>query len=136
MSNVFCVNTDEFFHELPRNEQVIANRLRAIILEIDPNMKEKLSYGVPYYIRKRRICFIWPQSASYGPRNWLVTLGFCYGHMLSNQQGVQLIEGRTQVTIIPFSSPADINDDILREILSEAILVDELPFNKTKQRIR
>lgn len=124
---------EEFIDSLPPKERVIVKLLREIILDVDPRITEKLSYGVPYYSRKRRICFIWPQSAAYGPKDALVSFGLCYGHMLSNEQGVLLSEGRTQVSIIKYSILSEIDAPVVNAILQEALLVDDLPFSATKQ---
>ncbi len=123
---------DDYISALPRPEQVIVRRLREIVLNADPRMREQFSYGVPCFFRKRRICFIWPQSAPYGPKDALASFGFCYGNMLSNEQGILKAEGRTQVYIVKYSALAEIDEGVLNEILQEAILVDELPFGKTK----
>ncbi len=126
-------DVDEFIGELPRTEQLLTRRLRGIILETDPRIREKLSYGVPYFMKNRRLCFIWPQSVPYGPKDALVSLGFCYGHMLSNNQGVLLHEGRTQVYIIKYNALTEIEETTIGEILQEALMVDELDFKKTKK---
>jgi hypothetical protein len=125
-------DTEEFIESLPAKERVIVKLLREIILDVDPRITEKLSYGVPYFSRNRRICFIWPQSAPYGPKDALVSLGFCYGHMLSNDQRILKHEGRTQVFIVGYSTIDEINDREITEILIEALMVDDLPFSATK----
>ena len=127
------MDIDEFIEALPRKEALIVKKLRSLILEGDPHIREQFSYGVPYYFRKRRICFVWPSSAPYGPKDALVSLGFCYGHMLSNVQQVLLSEGRTQVYIIKYSSVNEIDEAAVREILQEALLVDGLEFSRTKK---
>lgn len=123
---------DEFLERLPREEQVITKFLRSIILDCDPHIQEKLAYGVPYFFRKRRVCFIWPHSAPYGPKDTLVSLGFCYGCQLSNEQKILLKEGRTQVSIVKYTSLASINQKMVQEILQEALMVDDLPFDELK----
>lgn len=110
-------DAEEFIDSLPSKERAIVRLLRRIILDVDPRISEKLSYGVPYYSRKRRICFIWPQSAPYGPKDALASLGFCYGHMLSNGQGILKHEGRTQVYIVRYSTIDEINERKITEIL-------------------
>lgn len=124
---------DEFIFQLPRNEQVILKRLRAIIMGCDPRIREQFSYGVPYYFRKRRICFIWPKSVPYGPKDALVSFGFCYANMLSKEHNGLLKEGRTQVAVIKYANLNEIDEQLINTILQEAILVDQLPFNKTKK---
>ena len=127
---------DEFFQSLPKKEQVVASRLHMLILDTDPRIREQFSYGVPYYFRKRRICFIWPQSAQYGPKDALISLGFCYGHMLSKEQGVLLSVGRTQVSIIKYSSLSEINEPMVNAILQEALMIDDLTFSQTRKQKR
>lgn len=123
---------DEFLESLPHEELVITKFLRSIILDCDPHIHEKLAYGVPYFFRKRRVCFIWPHSAPYGPKDTLVSLGFCYGCQLSNEHKILLKEGRTQVCIVKYTSLASINQKMVHEILQEALIVDDLPFYKLK----
>ena len=86
-------SVDEVIMSLPRSEQVIVKRLRALILECLPKATEKISYRVPFYKRHRMICFIWPPSIYWGPKKqWNdkeekgVTLGFCQGNLMSNFQ--------------------------------------------------
>lgn len=97
------------------NERRISRRLRTLILDADPRITEKLSYGVPYFSRYRRLFFLWPASQS-GLRKHTnrpspkVTLGFCCGNLLSHAQGVLIQDGRKQVYTTEFYSPADINE--------------------------
>jgi hypothetical protein len=113
--------------------------LRAIVLGCDPRVQEKLSYGVPYFYHHRRICFIWPASlipAGYNAKSigkTKVTLGLCYGNQLSNEQGMLELGNRKQVATIGFSSPAEIKDPLIQEIILEAILVDD-EFKKIKKK--
>jgi hypothetical protein len=124
---------------LPDDERVISERLRTLILEAEPRLQEKLSYGVPYFFHHRRVCFIWPVSlipAGYAPKEPLktkVTLGLCYGNLLSNEQGLLEKGNRKQVYTIGFTSIADINDQAIHEIILEAALVDD-QFKKTKKK--
>jgi uncharacterized protein YdhG (YjbR/CyaY superfamily) len=125
---------------LPKDERIILNRLRAIILDTDPHLQETISYGVPYYSHHRRVCFLWPASlipCGYRkPVEEKVTLGLCYGNLLSNDRGLLIAENRKQVYVIRFSNVAQIDDLAVREIIQEAVLVDELFSKKKKQRTR
>ena len=126
---------NEFSQALPREERFIFQRLRDIVLETEPRLMETKSYGVPYYSRHKRICFIWPVSAPDAPKaknqkddGTLVTLGFCYGNLLSNVQGLLLAEERKQVYIIRLRSLKDLQaiEKQVAEILNEAVLLDGL----------
>ncbi|MGE0770342.1 MAG: DUF1801 domain-containing protein [Cyclobacteriaceae bacterium] len=131
---------DEFLESLPKAERVIIQRLRSILFDVEPRLEEKMSYGAPFYKRNRMVCFIWPHSTPYGPRNALVSFGFCYGHMLSNDRGILLHEGRTQVYIVHYSSLQEIDEDFVRETLLEALIVDTFEWKfiraKTKRKAR
>lgn len=125
------MDVDEFIAGLDSSERTIVSRLRKLILDTDPRLQEKLSYGVPYFYHHRRVCFIWPAShfpCSEDKRKEYpekVQLGFCYGNLLSNEQGVLLAEGRKQVYLLKFTSPSEINDQIIREIVMEAVMIDD-----------
>ncbi len=134
-------SVDEVIMSLPRSEQVIVKRLRALILECLPKATEKISYRVPFYKRHRMICFIWPPSIYWGPKKqWNdkeekgVTLGFCQGNLMSNEDGVLLAEGRKQVYCMYFKSLKEIKNEQIRALLFEAEFVDEGFTKKTKTR--
>ncbi len=123
-------NIDEVIGSLPKEEQIIVKRLRAIILDCLPTATEKNMYGVPFYSRHRLICFIWPPSIYLGPkkptvRREGVTLGFQYGNLMSNEDGILLKENRKQVYCMYFRSPKEINDGQIRALLYEAELIDD-----------
>jgi hypothetical protein len=108
---------------LPKDEQILARRLRSLIFEAEPRIQEKLSYGVPYFYRNRRIVFLWPSSACNGPKDAKIILGFCYGNLLSNEQHVLIGESRKQVYILKFSALADIDEKVVSEICAKQYLL-------------
>ena len=126
------MDVNDFIINLPKEERIIVSRLRDLLFETEPRFREKLSYGVPYFSRNRRVCFIWPASAPLGPTNAKVSFGFCYANLLSNVQGLLLKEGRKQVYIARFSSINEIDEKLLLEIIQEALMVDDLHFQKKK----
>jgi hypothetical protein len=124
------MDVNDFIINLPKEERVIVSRLRDLLMETEPRFREKLSYGVPYFSRNRRVCFIWPASAPLGPTIAKVSFGFCYANLLSNAQGILLKEGRKQVHIARFSSINEIDEKLLLEIIQEALVVDDLQLQK------
>ena len=126
------MSVDDFILNLPEDERILVSMLRGLLMAAEPRFKEKLSYGVPYYSRNRRVCFIWPASAPLGATYAKVSFGFCYGNLLSNAQGLLLREGRKQVYIIRFSSPKEIKERIIMELVQEALMVDDLFSKKAK----
>ena len=127
---------DETIGDLPKEEQVIVNRLRSIILDCLPKATENMD-GVIFYSRHRIICFIWPPSLYLGTKKPAVTrdgvtLGFQYGNLMANEEGLLLKENRKQVYCIYFKSVKEIHDEQIRPLLFEAELVDE-GFGKKKR---
>ena len=51
-------DVQEFIEGLAADERIIVKRLRHLILDTDPRIVEKLSYGVPYFFRNRRLFFL------------------------------------------------------------------------------
>jgi hypothetical protein len=104
---------DEAILSLSKPELAMVKRLRALVQECLPQAVEEPKYGlgVPYYSHYRQICFIWPSSFYWGPQKKeksgkppLVTLGFCYGNLMSNEDNVLKAEGRKQVYCMYFKS--------------------------------
>lgn len=128
---------------MPRTEQIIVKRLRALVQECLPKAIESPKYGdgVPFYTHHRMICFIWPPGIYWGKKKKLVeneekgvTLGFCQGNLMSNEDGVLLTEGRKQVYCMYFKSLKEIKNEQIRALLFEAEFVDEGFAKKTKTR--
>ena len=61
----------------------------------------------------------------------MVSLGFCYGNLMSNDEGVLHARNRKQVYCMYFKSLSDINEEQVKALLFEAELLDE-SFKKKK----
>ena len=90
MNDWLTRSVDEIIDAIPREEQVIVRRLRALVLECLPTATEKNTYGAPFYVNHKMICFIWPPSLTWaGKARTLqergVSLGFCQGHLMLNE---------------------------------------------------
>jgi hypothetical protein len=132
---------EEMIMSLPKNEQVLVNRLRAIVRECLPAATENAYYDwrVPFYRRNRLICFIWPPSLELGKYKPTeaqiargVSLGFCQGNRMSNEDGALLSEGRKQVYVLYIKSLKEMDESQVRALLFEAGMVDE-EFKKIKK---
>ena len=135
---------DEMIMSLPKVEQVIVKRLRALVQECLPAATEKGYYGegVPFYTHHRMICFIWPGSVYWGPKkdpetqkNKGVSLGFCQGNLMSNEDGVLQAEGRKQIYVMYFHSLNEIREDQVRALLFEAGMIDD-SFGIKKKKVK
>jgi uncharacterized protein YdhG (YjbR/CyaY superfamily) len=47
----------DFIETLPKDEQILARRLRTLIFEAEPRIQEKLSYGVPTFTETGELFF-------------------------------------------------------------------------------
>ncbi|NOT75149.1 MAG: DUF1801 domain-containing protein [Cyclobacteriaceae bacterium] len=127
-------SVDEIVEDLPKNEKMIVKRLRLLVKECLPGAEEKgyYSFNVPFYKHHRMICFIWPPSLFEGMEKTKeahdkkgVTLGFCQGNLMANDEGLLQKENRKQVYCMYFKKLSDINDDQIRALLFEADAIDQ-----------
>jgi hypothetical protein len=125
---------DDFFFSILPSEQKIITRLRNIILDTSPKLVEKMSYGAPFYFIRQRICFLWPASLAMSGIKEGVNLGLCKGYLLSDEQKALDKGNRKEVYYLHFKSLSEINEELLKEMLFEAILVDEEHGNKSKRK--
>ncbi len=133
IQNVSFKTIDDFLEYIPADEYNIVTRLRKIVLESIPECIEKISYNVPYYYRNSRICFIWPASVPWGNvKKTGVQLGFCNGYLLNDDINYLDRGNRKQVYSKTFTKLKEINNDLLRSYILEAVTLDE-KFSKRKK---
>jgi hypothetical protein len=126
VQDVHFRSIDEFLNYLPADERKIVDRLRAIVQETVPEADERLSYNVPYYRRHAHICYIWPGSVAWaGKTKQGVQLGFTQGAHMDDPRGYLDCGGRKQVCMRVYRDAGEIEPDIVRELLAEAVRVDE-----------
>ncbi len=143
MGSSKTVDIDQMIATLPRNEQVLMKRLRALVSECIPQANEKAYEGLamPFYTKNRLICFIAPSAVwktkvnAEKQREKGVTLGFNQGKLMANEDGLLLAEGRKQVYMMYFKKPNDINENQIRALLFEAAMIDE-QFAKKKKKLK
>lgn len=114
-------NVGDFLDSLPDNELKIVEFLRDLVLESIPDCKEKLAYNVPFYYRHSRVVFIWPASVPWGSVENGVALGFCKGTQLFDLDTID----KKSIGRKVFTSAKDININEIRQLLYEAVLLDE-----------
>ncbi len=110
---------------LPEEEQIIVERLREVILDAIPNCTEKLKYNVPYYSQYANICFLWPSSIPWGAVENGVSIGFVKGNLIS--AGLNYLEsnGRKTIRSRNFNKLEQIDFDLVRELVYEAVEIDK-----------
>ena len=118
---------EEFLEYLPASEKKIVFELQGLIEDCMPNAKRKLSYNVPFYSLKNRVCFIWPSSVPWGKVKLEgVQLGFCQGYLLQDPDEFLERGERKQVYSKTYFKISEIEKDreLIRHFLFEAVEVD------------
>jgi hypothetical protein len=125
MQNVSFGSIDEFLEFLPADELKIVELLRKIIFTCIPDCTEKLSYNVPYYKKHSNICFIWPASVTWGGvKQKGVRLGFANGYLMQDEINYLDKGNRKQVYWRDFYSVKDIDIELLKAYIFEAVFID------------
>jgi len=115
----------EFWEYLPKNQRLVVDLLRQIIIEHLPKAcKEKLTFNVPFYYGKRRICLLWPASVPWGGFSSGVMLGFCQGNKLKDPANYLSHGTNKKVFYKIFNSVNEIDEAAIVSLLEEAVEMD------------
>ena len=93
-----------------------------------PEMESKIRYRVPFFYRRSWICYLNPI------KNNTVEICFIRANEMSNEQGLLDFKDRTQVAGVTYQSVKEINEELLWEVVQEAILLDETVKYKSKRK--
>ena len=139
MQNVSFNSVQELLDFLQGEELLMTEKLRDLVFECIPGIKEKLSFNVPFYNKYRSICFIWPGSVSWGKvTNKGVRLGFSSGHLLEDDSNYLGKGNRKMIYWKDFHALKDIDENIVRAFLLDAAALDneKAMAAKSKKRTR
>ncbi|HEY1018655.1 MAG TPA: DUF1801 domain-containing protein [Sediminibacterium sp.] len=134
MQSVSFRNVEEFLDYLPDEEREITVLLRKIVFSCHPEITEKLSYNVPYYRLHKQLCFIWPAAILWGKKKNYegVRFGFTSGHLLTDEIGYLDKGSRKFVCYKDFRRLKEIDAELLRSYIFEAMAIDEISSKKIK----
>jgi hypothetical protein len=116
----------EFYDHLSDDHKPMVSLLKDIIVDTIPDIKEKLSFNVPFFYKNKTICFIWPGSIPWGKKTKNgVELGFAKGYLLEPNNYLEQGK-RKQVFVKTFYTTEEIEQDleIIVSLLKEADQVD------------
>ena len=118
---------EDYIYSREDNQQEILLYFHNLLISF-PGVTSKIRFKIPFYYQKTWVCYLNPL------KNGGISLCFLRGYELSNEQGLLESKGRKQVTSIDFSSANDIPEKEIREIVNEALLLDELVPYKPKRK--
>lgn len=132
MQNVAFKNINEFLEFLPPAEFKMVEMLRKTIVDCVPGIVEKLSYNVPFYSRNKSMFLIWPAAILWGNKKSYsgVRFGFQQGYLLNDELNYLDKGNRKQVYWKDFLTLYDIDIDILKTYIFEAVEIDNAFKNK------
>ena len=126
MQNVDFSSIEECLEFLPEKEREVVDLLRDLIYDSVEGFKEKLSYNVPFYTRHYMMFFIWPSTVQWGKSKTKgVQIGFCQGYLLPDESNFLERGTRKQVYTKTFYSIEEIDIELLRSYIFDAIAADD-----------
>lgn len=119
---------EAFIYEQEREVRDILSYLHELMVELE--MIGKIRYKIPFYYQKSWVCYLNPLKSGG------VELAFVRGNELSNVQGLLDHKDRKQIAGITLDSLKDLPEQALREVIVEALVLDEtIPYaSKRKKR--
>lgn len=110
---------EEYILKLSQHKKEIALYFHSMFIE-DYGLRPKISFRIPMYYGKKWVVYLNPDNRAG------VELAFTRGHLLSNKQGLLESKGRKMVSSIEFLNLEEIPEKAIREIIEEAIELDNL----------
>ena len=132
--NLHFRSIDDFWEYIPAEEATLVKYLQSLILECLPDATEKLAYNVPFYYRHSRVFYLWPASVAWGGIKAGVVFGFCRGILLEDEINYLDKSGRKEMATKTFNNITEVDADLLKAYIFEAIELDEQVFLEKKQK--
>ena len=116
---------DMYFAALDEPYKSTALAIRALVLGTEPDVKEVIKYGIPFFVRKGMVCYLNVNKSG-------VTLGFTSGTQLSDSFG--LFTGKNlkliRHIVIPSIAFIDAKRDEITNYVIEALVIDDTKEKK------
>ena len=111
---------------LPDDERALTEQLRELIISEAPDLKERLSFNVPFYKGRRDVCFIWPASVLWGRTKTYegVRFGLSYGSLVPGCEPYLQRGYRKQVCWRDLQRLTSTDERMIRTVLRAGLAVD------------
>lgn len=105
-------------------------QVRSIIRELVPRVNESMTYACPFFKYLGLFCFI-----TYNKKNKRMVLGFCNGHLLSDEAGVlRADENQAYIRHWVLEEEKTLDESLLRVYIYEAVLIQETLYSSRKKQ--
>lgn len=112
---------DQFIYAQSPEISDLLDFLNVYIVSFDAKIKSSMKWSVPYYSRRRSICYLRVLSDD------SVEMNFTKGKIFEDEKRRLLFFGkRTAIGGIQFSRLEDIDEGLLEVLMNEAIRIDNL----------
>jgi hypothetical protein len=121
------IKIDYYISQMPEFARLICEKLRSLILQADPEIKETWKWSAPVYEKNGLIC-------SFAAFKQHVRFSFFQGGFLTDEAGL-LTEGEGNATMrsLKFTDAAQVNEAVLQAYVREAA---QLTPPATKKSVR
>lgn len=117
----------DYIYEQPEPRRQLMLALHGWLIEL-PQLRAKISYGVPFYYGNSWVCYINPIK-----KNNHIELAFTRAHEFNDPTGLLQSNGRKQVKGIELSPTNDLPWEPLDEIMQVALDNDKRPHSKKRK---
>ncbi len=111
---------DLYLRHTPKHQRELMSIVRRIIQSTIPDAEETIKFGVPFYSRKRLLCYLSPLKKQEG-----IYIGFVKGHRMSDESGLFTGKDLKQIRHLEFRKRTEIKTRMLKEYLHEAVMLNE-----------
>ncbi len=119
---------EEFIFGFEDDQGELLHSLHYLLAD-DFDLTPKIKYKIPFYYNRSWICYLNPLDDN------SVELAFTRGNELSNIQGLLRQNGRKQVSGIVLKDVSEVQFPEIREIIQEAIVLDEtIPYRSKRKK--
>lgn len=122
------IAADEYFAYYPQHQQLFYE-LRHIIMQCCPGVREVMRWNMPFYDYLGMMCYLAVRKTGEAE------LAFNEGPQMEPRPGVLQAFGRNTISSLVFNSLADLDEDLVRECVCEAMVINEEIKARKRRRL-
>ncbi|MBN8704858.1 MAG: DUF1801 domain-containing protein [Bacteroidetes bacterium] len=118
---------DDYLAAQPEPLARIMSRIRSMVLSQGPEIEEKFSFKIPFYYYSGWMVYLTTYKGG-------VDMSFIRGFELSDAHGRLEVRNRKQIKSIHIRPEEPFPEDVIRETLMEAMILNELAAEAKKKK--